>query len=222
MANPFPLADGGDDDGSPYRPDSPRLIPIARRGGYGMRRAGRRVALEPRFGRSNVLKEQAIPLSLIAALRLAETGDGGIGVALRLYPIYTDNLVTKFQGRFATAAECEAAWKYLLTCSGEPAVLRKHVRRGRAGSERGGMGPCNAPRAVVTWGRKDRAEAMGWLAIAIKMGAGIGGGAAVGYLLSKTRPCSSDKCNIRQPVIAYVLAGAVLGAAVAWTVLHSR
>ena len=63
---------------------------------------------------------------------------------------------------------------------------------------------------------------MAWLVIAIKMGAGIVVGAAVGYLLSKTRPCSSDKCNIRQPVIAYVVAGAVLGAAVAWTVLRGR
>ena len=50
-------------------------------------------------------KKNAPPFSLISRLVLTGGGDSGIYGALRVYPIFTDNLLTNYQGRFVNREE---------------------------------------------------------------------------------------------------------------------
>lgn len=51
---------------------------------------------------------------------------------------------------------------------------------------------------------------------------GTGLGAAAGLLLARARPCGSEHCNIKGNMIAFMIAGAVFGAAVAMYVVSQR
>lgn len=51
---------------------------------------------------------------------------------------------------------------------------------------------------------------------------GTGLGAAAGLLLARTRSCGSGGCNIKGNMIAFLIAGAVFGAAAAMYVVEGH
>ncbi len=71
----------------------------------------------------------AHPYGMIARLTLAPRG-GGVAKALRLYPIFTDNLVSGYRSRFVTAAEFDQAWDLLARHSAVAQGFGAAVRRG--------------------------------------------------------------------------------------------
>jgi len=50
----------------------------------------------------------------------------------------------------------------------------------------------------------------------LKVLAGAGAGAAVGFLMSKARVCSAQACGVKMNMVFSMIAWAVFGAAVAW------
>ncbi len=70
------------------------------------------------------------PFSLATQLVLLEK-NGRLEKHLRLYPLFTDNLITKYQSRFLTESEFKRCYRLLLDKSGNPRELKKVLRTGR-------------------------------------------------------------------------------------------
>jgi poly-gamma-glutamate capsule biosynthesis protein CapA/YwtB (metallophosphatase superfamily) len=75
-------------------------------------------------------KLNAVPLSLVGQLTLRPTSNG-LSKTMRLYPIFTDNLVSKYQSRPVTEAEFEQARDLLLNRSPNPEQVKQEVTAGR-------------------------------------------------------------------------------------------
>ena len=54
------------------------------------------------------------------------------------------------------------------------------------------------------------------LDVIAKLLAGVIGGAGFGFVLGRSRVCSSERCGAKAPMVLSIIAGAMLGAAVAW------
>ncbi len=80
--------------------------------------------------RGRYQKFNVTPFSLIAQLLLQEE-TGSLVKTMRLYPIFTDNRITNFKGRFLTKDEFEKAYKLLLEKSPQPVQFRKDIKVGK-------------------------------------------------------------------------------------------
>ena len=58
------------------------------------------------------------------------------------------------------------------------------------------------------------------MVLVLKLIAGAAAGALLGFVLGRSRLCSSKACNVKANMIFSILAGAVFGAAVAWYWIH--
>ncbi len=76
-------------------------------------------------------KHHVHPYSLVAQLVLQEN-DGRLIKMLRLYPIFTDNRVTNYQGRFVTSEEFEEAYQLLLDRNSSRR-FKQNFRKGQDG-----------------------------------------------------------------------------------------
>lgn len=72
----------------------------------------------------------APPYSMIASIRLNATGDG-VEETIRLYPIFSNNLISGYRNRFVTADEFDQVWRLLATHSVVAEGFDQIVRRGR-------------------------------------------------------------------------------------------
>jgi poly-gamma-glutamate capsule biosynthesis protein CapA/YwtB (metallophosphatase superfamily) len=70
------------------------------------------------------------PFSLVVQFVLTEKSIG-IEKILRLYPILTDNMITKYQSRFLTKDEFDKAYLLLLKKSDDTWRFKKDIRIGR-------------------------------------------------------------------------------------------
>jgi poly-gamma-glutamate capsule biosynthesis protein CapA/YwtB (metallophosphatase superfamily) len=75
-------------------------------------------------------KEKADPFSLAARLEAVKK-NGEVRLDLRLYPLFTDNRVTRYQTRPANEAEAEAVREVIVTRSPDPGRLRGELRAGK-------------------------------------------------------------------------------------------
>jgi len=70
------------------------------------------------------------PFSLAVSLNVTHR-EGSVGLALRLYPIFNDNLITHYQPRLVTMEELNRVKNTLIARSPDPPNLQRHLSTGK-------------------------------------------------------------------------------------------